>query len=60
MNFKKWFEKRYGQTNIWNCKYLTKKGWLGCRQQVLKLLEHPSLDMNNTDLKFLKEEIKKL
>ena len=65
MNFKQWLTKRYGKNfnqsiNYDTCSYLTRKGWLGCRKQVLELFKHPKLNMDNSDLKFLKEEIENL
>lgn len=61
--FKVWFESRYGAGNhpaATTAKYLTRKGWLGGIKSVEDIFDNPCLDMNNSDIKFIREEIAKL
>jgi hypothetical protein len=61
MNFEQWFRK---DRIVGLCSLTTRNdyqiGWDACKKEVLKLLNHNQLDINNSDLKFLKEEIEKL
>lgn len=58
-----WFETRYGAGNhpaVVTAEYLTRKGWLAAIGAVHEILENPSLDINNTDMKLIRDELTKL
>lgn len=50
-SFDMWFEKRYGKSRtdvvVAECKHLTKKGWLACKKEVLKILKSRALPYND-------------
>lgn len=62
--FDKWLIKKYGKNfkqsiNYFTCSVLTRKGWLGCKNEVLNLIKSSKINHENQDIKFLIEEIKK-
>jgi len=60
--FKKWFNRKYGEHNpaIASCMYPMRSSWLACKKEVLRILNHPKIDTDNLDYKYIKNEIEKL
>ena len=63
MNYKQWFKKKYADKNgnysiaAQSANYLTREGWLGCRKEVLEILDKYR---NSVGVKYAIEEIERL
>lgn len=61
MNFDQWLQlytERMDDTP--GLEQFGRESWDACKKEVLKFFKHPKLNLENNDIKYLKEEIEKL